>query len=56
VIVAGVDGLYVLQGDDDRWALLSTTDAPINALALSPDGSTLLCQSEDGVLEVVLDS
>ncbi len=56
VIVAGVDGLYVLEGDDDRWALLSTTDAPINALALSPDGSTLLCQSEDGVLEVVLDS
>ncbi len=56
VIVAGVDGLYEMQSDDDRWALLSTTDAEITSLALSPAGSTLLCQTEDGVFEIALDS
>ncbi len=52
VVVSGVDGLYGWQADDDAWTQIATTDVEVSALALMADGSTVLCQTEDGVFEL----
>lgn len=55
VIVAGINGIYQLDAESDVMEQVVATDTPVTGLALAPDGSTVLAQTETGMLELPID-
>ncbi len=48
VVVAGVDGVYLLNSDNGTWNLMASTDVEVRGMAVNPNADELLLLGDDG--------
>jgi hypothetical protein len=53
ILAGGRDGLVAVSTDDLSLAWRTTTAAPVNGLAITPDGRTAFALLEDGTVTAV---